>query len=427
MYEALSHSPNKFDGHKVRLNIYRKSSPPKDGIFKFKSKFHGMVRQEDEKWKSTNDFSIGYTEWGDKGPILLLLHGAFSNRRIKLPIQELLSPFCRTIAIDILGMGGEGTSIPQYYGDEEGMSIYQGKEDDSTAWDWIHDCDYIHDFMISKYPDEKFFFSGDDWGGGILSHYIDKFPKDLLGAIWISPVSFDGYPVSEIQAFGRAAMIPREDQLDDKGVPILGMDDMLFKNFLSSSDQMMNVIFKQMIFNFSKYNQYNLREMKCSYIDTDYERARWKEGEDANSLTLRLKYDNIRTFCERAAILSPALLLPYDEKKNPKGVDFTKFRGNAQVIWGDEDTMNPSNQKWRFKAVLTNVKSLDIVSISNAGHFVETDQPEKVAEAMFNFMSNIVGINKMGDICLGFQGIWKGDEREMIKDLRQLWNLGLNE
>lgn len=180
MYQALSHPPNKYEGHKVRLDIYRKSSPPRDGKFEFTSKFHGYVRRGDGNFVETNRFSIGYTEWGDKGPPILLLHGVPTNRRAKLPIQELLSPFARTVAIDMLGMGGEGTSMPQFYGKREGKSIYDGKPDDASAWDWVHDCEYIHQFMAAKFPGEKFFFQADDWGGGILSHYVAQYPDELL-------------------------------------------------------------------------------------------------------------------------------------------------------------------------------------------------------------------------------------------------------
>jgi len=183
-------------------------------------------------------------------------------------------------------------------------------------------------------------------------------------------------------------------------------------------------IYKTMVYDpGNKYNQYVLREIKRAYVDVDYERSRSRDGEDANSLTLRLNFDNIRTLTERSAILSPALLLPYDSQKNPKGVDYSKFKGNAQVIWAAQDDMMCHLQLWRFKAVLSSAQSVDLVTIENAGHFVETDQPERVSEAMFNFMSNVVGVQNMADICLGFKGLWKGDERVMIQDLRRLWGL----
>ena len=49
MYSALSKKPNKFEGHQPKLDIYRKAPPPQDGTFKFKSKFHGMIRDVDGK------------------------------------------------------------------------------------------------------------------------------------------------------------------------------------------------------------------------------------------------------------------------------------------------------------------------------------------------------------------------------------------
>jgi len=410
MYSALSHLPNKFAGHHVRKEIYRKPSSPKDGIYTFKSKFTGFVRNEKNEMIETNVMSIGYTQWGDKGPIVLLLHGVPTNRDAKLYIQELLSPFCRTIAIDMLGMGGDETSMPQMYGHHQGMGITDGKPDDSKAWDWVNDTEYIHSLMKSLYGNEKWFFQADDWGGGILSHYIDQYPEDLLGAIWVNPIAFDGYPVSEIQAFGRAAMIPYKE------------NDELFQMLMGSGDQTMVQIFKTMVFNPTVYNQYNLRNLKKAYIDVDYERSRYYDGEDANSLTLRLKFDNIRVLAERAAILSPALLLPYDEIENPKGVDYSKYYGPSLVIWGSQDNMMPSAQMWRFKNVLVN-SPVQAVNIENAGHFVETDQPERVAESMIDFISRIVGIQNMGDIFLGYRCIWKGDEGEMIEELRRLWNI----
>lgn len=423
MYQALSNPPNKYEGHKPRMDIYRKSAPPRDGSFKFTSKFHGMLRAKDGTWYETNQFEVGYTQWGDRGPVCLLIHGVPTNRRAKLPVQELLSPFCRTIAVDMLGMGGEGTSMPQFYGKKEGMSIYDGKPDDPSAWDWVHDCDYVHELMQKLYPGEKFFYQADDWNGAVLSHYTVQYPDDLLGAIWVDPVAFDGYPVSEIQAFGRASMIPRQDQTDEQGNII--NEDSMFKMLLGTADQSMVTIFKTMVNRQEVYNQYSLREIKGGYIDTDYHRSRSKEGEDANSLTLRLKYDNLRTLCERAARLEPAMLLPYDAKLNPKGVDFSKYTGPAAVIWSRREKMMPSSQRWRFKAVLQNASTVELYTIDDSDHFVETDQPELVAENMYTFMSNVVGVGQMGDICLGLDPLvlWKGDERVMIQQLRKLWGI----
>ena len=63
--------------------------------------------------------------------------------------------------------------------------------------------------------------------------------------------------------------------------------------------------------------------------------------------------------------------------------------------------MMPSAQKWRFKSVLNNAQTVEIHTIDESDHFLETDQPAQVAETMYSFISNVVGLGKMGDICLG--------------------------
>jgi len=82
-----------------------------------------------------------------------------------------------------------------------------------------------------------------DWGGGILSHYASRYDDSrLLGIIYVDPIAFDGYPVNEIQAIGRAADLP-----DDK-----------FEMLMGSADQNFTQILKTMVHDPSKFNQYNL-------------------------------------------------------------------------------------------------------------------------------------------------------------------------
>ena len=60
------------------------------------------------------------------------------------------------------------------------------------------------------------------------------------------------------------------------------------------------------------------------YVDVDYERNPKGDGvtDVATSTTMGLKLHAIRVLADRAAILSPALLLPYEQEKNPEGVKY---------------------------------------------------------------------------------------------------------
>ncbi|GAH46420.1 unnamed protein product, partial [marine sediment metagenome] len=306
IYDVLSHPVNIDAGHEPNLNLYRDGGNPVHGVFSFTSRFSGYLHKEDGQYYPTDRFEIAYTKRGDKGPLVLLLHGVPTNRYQYFPIQKRMSPFCRTISIDMLGMGESSKS--RNYGK---LPQDQGKSGINDPWDWIFDVDYIDELMESLYPGEKFYFVADDWGGGINSHYAAKHPERLLGFIQIDPIAFDGYPVSEIQAIGRASQIPVVDQP--------GMPDAEFKKAMGAIDQTMVQIFKTMVHDPNVFNQYNLRMLKHPYIDVDYDRSKYRDGEDATSLTLRFKWEAIRVLADRSAILSPALLLPYDEIKNPKG------------------------------------------------------------------------------------------------------------
>nr|QBK90562.1 MAG: haloalkane dehalogenase [Pithovirus LCPAC104] len=412
-YDALSKEAKSYTEPDTR--IYRNPGKPSYGKVLIKSKYTGLIPFKKNttsveeysldlkfiEYKETNEFNISYTKMGDKGVLVLLLHGVPSNRRFGWEnIQRRLSPFCRTIAIDMLGMGE--SDKPRDYG------INQKKENDIfEPWDWKNDVDYIDQIMKKIYGDEKFIFVADDWGSGINTHFAAEKNDRLLAMIQLNPIAFDGYPVSEIQTIGRAS------KLEDKP----------FMMAMGNVDQTIVQILKTMVYDQNKFNQYTLRRIKQTYIDTDYDRSKHgPKGEDSTSLTLRLKYQNLRVLADRSAILSPALLLPYHRSKNPKGVKYNKITVPCLIIWGKRDNMMPAQQVHRFANVMYNSR-VSITQIENAGHFAAFDQPDWVADAILNFIRQEFGVNNLADIYLGMSNdsIWKGDEEEMIEDLRKIF------
>jgi pimeloyl-ACP methyl ester carboxylesterase len=375
------------------------------------------MKGEDGQYKITNEFKIAYTVWGDRGPIVLFLHGVPTNRRQWWPIQKRVAPFARTVSIDMLGMGE--SDKPRDYGiNRDGSKQYP--DDLNDPWDWINDVEYVDQLMNTLFPGEKFTFVADDWGSGINSHYAAIFDSNRLdGFVQLDPIAFDGYPVAEIQAIGRASQIPVEFRH--------GMDDGEFKEAMGAFDQTVVQIFKTMVYDPNVYNQYNLRDLKFPYADVDYERNRINqqtgEREYATSLTLGLNFEAIRVLADRAAILSPALLLPYDEAQNPKGVNYERISVPSLILWGEYDNMMPTNQIYRFKLAMPNSR-VHIHKIPRAGHFAGADQPLLVSEEIVNFLTEVHGIDGLADIFLGYTGIWKGDERQMIMDMRVIYDTG---
>jgi len=408
-YEALSHSPERSaTPNTVDLSIYRAPGKSVYGTFKYTAPTKGLVLVDpphgtETKW--TNEFEIAYTKMGVKGPIVLFLHGVPTNRRQWEGVQHHVSRFARTISIDMLGMG-ESTK-PRMYGKKTDPSP-------NDAWYWKNDTQYIEQLMEHEFPGEKFIFVADDWGSGIASHFAAKYNNDRLNAlIQMDPIAFDGYPVNEIQAIGRASMIPNTAAGDEQ-----------FANAFGAFDQTLVQILKSMVHDPSVYNQYNLRNLVFPYVDVDYERNNVANGitDVASSTSMRLKMHNIRVLADRAAVLSPSQLLPFHPEKNPEGVNYSKITVPTLIMWGEFDNMMPAAQTQRFANIL-GTDDVQITYIPRAGHFPAEDQPEFVADTIVNFVRRVEGRSALADINLGNDAIWKGDERQMIRDLRTLHNI----
>jgi pimeloyl-ACP methyl ester carboxylesterase len=324
-----------------------------------------------------------------------------TNRKQWEEVQGQVSRFCKTISIDMLGMGE--SSKPRLYGRRHSQAA-------NDRWCWENDVDYIEKLMQQEYPGRKFVFIADDWGSGIASHYAARHNDRLDALIQVDPVSFDGYPVNEIQAIGRASEIPNTPEGDSQFA-------MLFAAF----DQTLVQILKSMVYDPAKYNQYNLRYLTFPYVDVDYERNGGGDGikDVAKSTTMRLKMHNLRVLSDRAAILSPALLLPHHPQHNPMGVNYQSITIPTLIMWGEYDNMMPAAQTQRFANVL-GTDDVQITYIPRAGHFPATDNPDNVTDTIINFVRRVLGRSALADIYVGNSGIWKGDERLMINELRKL-------
>ncbi|MBL0011418.1 MAG: alpha/beta hydrolase [Nitrosomonas sp.] len=180
-------------------------------------------------------------------------------------------------------------------------------------------------------------------------------------------------------------------------------------------------ILKSMVYDSSKYNQYNLRYLTFPYVDVDYERNGKNDGvtDVARSTTMRLKIHNLRVLSDRAAILSPSLLLPHHSQCNPRGVQYQNITVPTLIMWGEYDNMMPAAQTQRFAHVL-GTDDVQITYIPRAGHFPATDNPDCVTDTILNFIRRVMGRSALADIYIGNHGIWKGDERQMIQELRVL-------
>ncbi|MDZ4142542.1 MAG: alpha/beta hydrolase [Methylotenera sp.] len=403
-YSALSHAPVRAAGNAPDMSVYRPKGDPEYGAFHYKAPAEGLLQVGGAHSTETiwsDEFEIAWTKMGNKGPLVLFLHGVPTNRTQWEEVQGKVSRFCETISIDMLGMGE--SSKPRLYGRKD-------NPEPNDLWHWKYDTDYIEKLMQQEYPGRKFIFVADDWGSGIASQYASNYNHRLNAFVQMDPIAFDGYPVNEIQAIGRASAIPNTPEGDAQ-----------FAMMFAAFDQTLVQILKTMVHDPSKYNQYNMRYLTFPYVDVDYERNGSGDGvtDVAKSTTMRLKLHNIRVLADRAAILSPALLLPHHPQRNPNGVRYQDVTVPTLIMWGENDNMMPAAQTQRFANVL-GTNDVQITYIPRSGHFPAMDNPNGVADTLINFIRRVMGRSALADIYVGNGGIWKGDERQMIQDLRVL-------
>lgn len=422
LYTALSIAPDPLAGHEPDENIYHSAGQPISGKTKVKMPFTGFLPDNeygllDTNYTETNEFDIAWTKWGETGPPVIFIHGVPTNRRQWYDAQKRVAKFARTLSFDLLGMGE--SDKPRFYGNKE-INEYEkskGKKSINDPWDWKYDSIYIKQLVDEIFPNQKIAVVADDWGGGIATWFAAQYNDIVVSLTKVNSIDFDGYPVSEIQAIGRSSQFNDED----------------FMKGMAAFDQTLVQIYKNMVNHQAVYNQYKLRDIKFPYVDTDYERSMHKNGENATSLTLRIKFQNIRVLADRARVLAPDLLLPYDCHRNLRGIPVRDINMRLNIINsgpnGDigtqisGDSMMPSNQGYLNLYAYPFAKNFTFHYVENAGHFVATDRPRLVAEYIIIELINTFGRAEMADISLGFTGIWKGDEVDKIKQLRLIYNI----
>lgn len=408
LYQLVANPPNYLIGNRPQVDKYFSPDYPElklDQVLDYKEdpttkSVTGKVRVQDDprvKRSPTGKVEIAFTARGDQGPVILFLHGVPTNRRQYYPIMERLSSFARCIAIDMLGMGDSQVNRDWVVKNNS----KKGENWRFRTWLWEYDVEYIHRLVRALYGPTQFVMVADDWGGGVLFHYAARYPKDLLNQIYIDPVALDGYPVNEIQAIGRAAVLP----------------DSEFKKAMGSFDQTAIQIYKTMVYQPSQvWNQYTYRWIMEPYVNVNYVQE--------YSSTMGLKWNNLRNLSDRAYVLGGPQLLPYHPEKNPLGVKFRQYQSNALFLWGAEDNMMPEAQRHRLRYLIRvatqNRVRVDTRQIPQAGHFAGLDQPELIPAEIMDYLLAEHPYQRFGDIFLGFEEtrIWKGDENQIREELR---------
>lgn len=300
-------------------------------------------------------YDIHFTREGEGGLPIVLIHGVPSASFRWRPAQQLISPYLRTYAFDLIGLGKSDKPL--------------------SGWDYTFPNDaHIIAELIKGWGYEKMIICGDDWGGGIAPLFASMYPQMTELCIAIDPVSYNYWPVPEIEGVGRAHFIE---------------DDQEFLKAMSDFPGKLAQTLRTMISKPWKLTSLDQREYIEPYQTVDYAGGGSQINRDAGYAQLKL--EPLRALAKRAASMDPNWMLK---------LDFAAITAPTMILWGSRDIFLDPKVRFRLKNDIVNAP-VRVQLVEDAGHFCHVERPDYVAETILDFVSEHRG---MGALAQPYRG-----------------------
>ncbi len=342
---------------------------------------------------------------------LIVINGVPVNRREWYGVARLLSRFVRVVTIDLFGMGD--SSKPLEFKDKKGTWLWSWGLHANIFALMLKDFRKLHpEWFING----KVFFGANDWGSGVLQKFVELYGDEYLwGASINSAIALDGYWVQHIGSLQALAMLPYPSPtFTVESVRFIGTFTALIETMFHRTSHI--------------HNQYTMALLQDPYVEISYSDVK------KNPANTEYKAHAVRVLAEQASVvLGNGELLPYHPKLNKNGLMFTNWNVPILMIWGLRDVMMPVGQIHRFSEMVAAINdsrkknnmesNLWIVTkpLENAGHFAVSDQPERSAEAIFEWMRGIVGGDRVATAFLGFDYLSRQDVPNYIRSFNNMY------
>jgi len=293
---------------------------------------------------------IHYRTDGDEGPPIVMVHGVPTNSSQWEPIQDLLSPYFQTYAIDLIGMGKSDKPL------------------DDWEYTWENDSHIIAELM-DEWGHDSMIVAGDDWGGGIALDFAARYPDRTDICVAVDPVAYDNWPVADFpMKLVQTLRTMVHEPSNFRGGAV--------KTDVSTAR-----------------TTHDLRKLREPYETVDYAAGGSQLNGDAGYGSPKL--DAIRALALRGASLDPDWMLdiPYEDITAP-----------TMLLWGLQDIMMDSAIRFRFRYDITNAP-VRIQPLQEAGHLALVDQPHLGADAIIDFVTEHQGTDVLADRYMGFPEI----------------------
>ncbi len=305
---------------------------------------------------SARGHQLHYVREGEEGLPIFLVHGVPSASFRWRPVQQLISPYLKTYAYDIIGMG-------------------KSDKPRAAQWDYTFENDaHMMAELMDQWGYEKMVICGDDWGGGIALIFAALYPERTELLIAMNPVCLDIWPVPEIEAVGRAHFIE---------------DDAAFLEAMSDLPARVAQTLRTMIHKPWKLTALDQREYVEQFQTIDY--AKGGSQMLGNNAYATLKLEGIRSLAARAASMNTSWT---------SELDYTRITAPTMILWGARDIFLDPRARFRLKNEISSAP-VRVQLIEEAGHLPGVERPEFVAESILDFVTEHRGLDALAKRYLG--------------------------
>lgn len=275
------------------------------------------------------EININIETMGDKGTPILMVHGIPTNARLWRHVQGYLKDRYQTCAMDMMGYGQSDMPI------------------NDVKYTFENQAEVVKGVIEGLGVKGKVILVGHDHGGGVCQVFASKYCDHIHRLVLVNPVAFDYWPVLEVEAFNA----------------LVGASDDVLKMALGQAAAAFPALLRTGTYNKSRFTDQNV---KVNYLQF------WGRGPGLTGFKSLVK-----------ACTEPG-------NKETLGVDHSKITCPTMVCWARDDAWMPTESAVRLKKAIKGPVRLEF--IDQAGHYVQEDRPDKVAELIDDFITEWEGV-----------------------------------
>ena len=273
--------------------------------------------------------NINVSQVGERGVPLLFVHGIPTNARLWRHVQAALGGRYRTFAMDMIGYG------------ESDMPV------DSLKYTLSNQAEAVKGVIDALGIRGDAVLVGHDHGGGVSQIFAARHPEYLSRLVLVNPVSFDYWPVLEVEGLAG---------LD-------GMPDEVLQGAAAQAAASFPPLMRSGSYLKTPFSDQNIKQNYLRF---------WSRGPGVTGFKSLIR-----------ACADPSNAETLD-------IDYSRIACPTMICWALEDVFMPREAPRRIKEAMRAPVRLQF--IEQAGHWVQEDRPDHLAECIDDFVTEWAGV-----------------------------------